>query len=195
MSTSAATNRASAWQFLLAPAVVSAVMLVIYFMPAVEPWLTLEQNLLFSQPWRIFTTHLVHLHATHLLVNLLALLAIAIIVRRWVHGRIFVNVMLFSALGATLLPVILQQDYQFVGLSGVLHGILVYAGIIVLRTNRPLGSTILLMVIAKLAIDLIFAGTESSWLGAQVAYLCHVGGAIGGAIAVPALRPRQARSS
>ena len=175
-------------RFLSAPCLVIAVMLAIFFVPDIKPWLVLTENGVLSQPWRIFTTHLVHLNSTHLAVNCIALLAIAIIFRDHVKGRLLINVMLISALAATLVPVLLAQDYAFVGLSGVLHGIVVYGGLLIMRTQRPIGVAILLVVIVKLVIDLMLAGTENVWLGAEVAYLCHVGGAIGGALAVPGLR-------
>ncbi|MFU8783631.1 rhombosortase [Aliidiomarina sp.] len=175
-------------RFLIAPFVIIAVMLTVFLLPGIEPWLVLTENGVLSQPWRIFTTHLVHLNSAHLAVNCIALLAIAVIFRNHVKGRLLINVMLISALAATLIPVLLAQDYAFVGLSGVLHGVVVYGGLLIMRTQRPVGVTILLIVIVKLVIDLMLADTQNEWLGAEVAYLCHVGGAIGGALAVPGLR-------
>lgn len=175
-------------RFLIAPILVIAIMLAISLLPSLQPWLVLTKDGAFSQPWRIFTTHLVHLNSMHLAINCAALLVIAIIFRAHVKGRLLINVMLISALAATLVPVLLAQDYAFVGLSGVLHGIVVYGGLLIMRTQRPVGVTILMVVIVKLVIDLMLAGTENLWLGAEVAYLCHVGGAIGGALAIPGLR-------
>ena len=174
--------------YLIAPVLLIAAMLVIFLTTNLAHWLTLTERNLLAQPWRIFTTHLVHLNSTHLAANCIALLAIAIIFRDHVKGRLLINVMLISALAATLVPVLLAQDYAFIGLSGVLHGIVVYGGLLIMRTQRQIGVAILLVVIVKLVIDLMLAGTENVWLGAEVAYLCHVGGAIGGALAVPSLR-------
>ncbi len=174
--------------FLLVPLVLALVMVIIHLYPSLQNWLVLSEDTLLSQPWRIFTTHLVHLNTQHLWVNVAALILISILFRNYIQGRLLMNVMMISALGASLIPILLAQDYNFVGLSGVLHGIFVYVGVSLLRTQRPIGITILMIVVVKLGVDLTLAVDESFWLGAQVAYLCHVGGAVGGALAVPGLR-------
>ncbi|RUO22474.1 rhombosortase [Aliidiomarina iranensis] len=175
-------------RFMLAPLVLAIILVAIHLNPNVQNWLVLTETDLLRQPWRIFTTHLVHLNDQHLWVNLAALILTAILFRRYIQGRLLLNVMMISALGASLVPILLEQDYDFVGLSGVLHGIFVYVGVSLLRTQRPIGITILMVMIVKLGVDLTLSADESFWLGAQVAYLCHVGGAIGGALAVPGLR-------
>ncbi|EGN75723.1 rhomboid family GlyGly-CTERM serine protease [Idiomarina sp. A28L] len=174
--------------FLLAPVILAIVLVAIHMNTNVQSWLVLSEENLLSQPWRIFTTHLVHLNDQHLWVNVAALILISILFRSYIRGRLLMNVMMISALGASLIPILLAQDYNFVGLSGVLHGVFVYVGVSLLRTQRALGVTILMIVVIKLAVDLILAVDESLWLGAQVAYLCHIGGAVGGALAVPGLR-------
>lgn len=174
--------------FLLAPALLAIILIAIHLSNEAQQWLTLSEDNLLTQPWRIFTTHLVHLNDQHLWVNVAALMLIAILLRDYVRGRLLMNVMMISALGASLVPILLTQDYDFVGLSGVLHGIFVYVGVSTLRTQRPLGVAILTVMVIKLGVDMVLAVDESFWLGAQVAYLCHVGGAIGGALAVTGLR-------
>lgn len=174
--------------FLLAPVVLAIVLIIIHLNSNMQSWLVLSEDNLLSQPWRIFTTHLVHLNNQHLWVNVAALILISILFRSYIRGRLLMNVMMISALGASLVPILLAQDYNFVGLSGVLHGIFVYVGVSLLRTQRSLGITILMIVVIKLGVDLTLAVDESFWLGAQVAYLCHIGGAVGGALAVPGLR-------
>ncbi|MCL4409842.1 rhombosortase [Aliidiomarina haloalkalitolerans] len=177
-------------RFLLAPVVIALLCVVIHLQPQWHNYLTLSENSLLAQPWRIFTTHLVHLNIQHLAMNLVALLLLAIIFRQQVQGRLLVNVMVISALFATIVPIAVSQEYLFVGLSGVLHGVVVFAGVTMTKQGNKIGFIVLAAVVVKLIFDMTLNSGYQDWLGAEVAYLCHLGGAIGGALAVPGLRRR-----
>ncbi|MCL5255023.1 MAG: rhombosortase [Gammaproteobacteria bacterium] len=176
------------FRFLIAPVAIAVICVLIQFQPQWHDYLTLSEDGLLAQPWRIFTTHLVHLNLQHLLLNLAALLLLAVIFRQQLQGRLLVNVMVISALFATIVPIAVSQEYLFVGLSGVLHGIAVYAGVLLTKQGNKFGFVVLAAVVVKLVLDMTINSGYQDWLGAEVAYLTHLGGAIGGALAVPGLR-------
>lgn len=175
-------------RFLLAPAVIALICVVISLQPQWHNYLALTEDGLLAQPWRVFTTHLVHLNDQHLLMNLVALFLLAVIFRQQAQGRLLVNVMVISALFATIVPIAVSQEYLFVGLSGVLHGIAVFAGVTMAKQGHKVGFVVLAAVVVKLIVDMTVQSGYQDWLGAEVAYLSHLGGAIGGALAVPGLR-------
>jgi|GEM_PF-2811147 len=182
----------SVFRIYLAPVIVVLVLVLVSTSASLQAWLLLYEDNAFRQPWRLFTTHLVHLHHMHLSMNVIAFVLISIIFRRFVQGRLLINVMLISALFASLIPIMLAQDYQFAGLSGVLHGVVAFAGVTMFKQQHRLGIWVLAALVAKLVADLVLADTTPGWLGAQVAYLSHLGGAIGGVLAVPGLRRKPA---
>lgn len=172
----------------LAPFVLTLIIFSIYFNPDFATYLALEAKPLNQQLWQIFTTHLVHLNTLHLFMNLAVFWILVVAFRQYVQGRLLMNVMLFSALFATLTSVILGGEYLFVGLSGVLHGVVVYVAFKMHEEHPWLARALLTLVVLKLISDVIRADSSPIWLEAQVAYLTHIGGAIGGLIAVPSLK-------
>ncbi|TRW49669.1 rhombosortase [Aliidiomarina halalkaliphila] len=174
----------------LAPTIVALILIVIHAIPSIHPILSLQPEGVFTQAWRLFTTHLVHLNTNHLLMNVLALILVAIIFRPVVHGRLLVNVMAFAALFAALIPLILSDAPYFVGFSGITHGIVAYAGVLLVRQQNRWGFFVLAGLVAKLVIDMMSAGQYNPYIGSEIAYLAHLGGALGGVLAVPGLRRR-----
>lgn len=173
---------------------VCLISIIIFYVPSLASWLEIAPTDLGSKPWAIVTTHLVHLNEAHLIVNLLALLLLNFLFSDALSNRILLNVLIITSVTASLLPVGLEIDIPYVGLSGVLHGIFVYGAITTLRKDKKFGVILLALVVIKLVWDMFNSGQAVEWLGgATVAYLVHVGGAFGGAISVPMLRDRAAR--
>lgn len=181
-------NFQSLWSPNLAPVVIVIILLGVSTDAQLQNWLLLYPDSLWTQPWRIITTHLVHLNPTHLSVNIAAFVLLMVLFRDYLNGRLLINVMIIAAVFASLVPVWLAGNFHFAGLSGVLHGMLAYIGLQLLQVRRTWGIWILAALVAKLVVDLLTAGQEVSWLGAEVAYLSHIGGALGGILAFPGLR-------
>lgn len=131
---------------------------------------------------RLLTAHLVHLDTHHLLFNLLGLLLIAeLLLARW-RGREIFSLMLFSALGTSLLLWCCEPRLQwYAGLSGLLQGL--WAGAALagwLRSRRHLYAGALVL----LAIKLIWLNPGSTALGiapaVPVVPVAHWYGAVSG---------------
>lgn len=174
---------------IITPTLISITLLAVAYSPAAHNALVLLNGDLWSQIWRIFGTHLVHINLLHAAVNIAGLWLLTFVFKSFFSNRLLFNVILLSALFATLVPVYLANDYLFVGFSGVLHGVFAYAALRTFAVNKTKGGLLLAALALKLGFDIVTAHQAVTWLnGAHVAYLCHIGGALGGIIAVPSLR-------
>jgi rhomboid family GlyGly-CTERM serine protease len=95
-------------------------------------WLRYErQEILSGQVWRIFTGHFVHLGWQHLLVNLAGLVLTYFLFSNYLQGRLGLFVFIAITFGvSTGLIIFSPEVVWYVGLSGVLHGILIYSTLI-----------------------------------------------------------------
>ena len=136
--------------------------------------------------WRLVTSHFVHLGWTHMFLNIAGLALVA-----WLVGGVFnwgrwlmVTVITIAAIDAGFWLVYTELDW-YVGLSGMLHGLLVaglYSGI---REKDRESIVLLGFVLAKLTWEQLsgpLPGSEST-SGGDVIVNAHLYGTIGGAIA------------
>jgi rhomboid family GlyGly-CTERM serine protease len=136
-----------------------------------------------GEVWRLLSAHFVHLGWSHLLLNLAGLALVSWIVgRRFDWARwIWIGFMTIAAIDAGFWFFYPELEW-YVGLSGVLHGLLV-AGLFAGLVQRDREAVILtLFVIAKLAWEQLagpLPGSESS-SGGVVIVDAHLYGAIGG---------------
>ncbi len=151
-----------------------------------------------GQVWRLLTGHFVHLGWTHLVLNLAGL---ALVV--WLVGPVFtllhwawVALISVTAIDAGLWGFNPGLDW-YVGLSGVLHGLLA-AGLLPRLLRRDRESIVLAaFVLAKLAWEQFsgpLPGSESTSGGAVIVD-AHLYGVIGGLVAGALLRHREAQSA
>lgn len=133
--------------------------------------------------WRLITGHILHTNGYHLLLNLAALLML------WaLHGRfyriksytaLFLFCSIFTSIGIYYFdPTLLQ----YVGLSGVLHGVFVYGAIMDINAKDKTGYLLFLGVWLKVAHEQFYgASTDvSNLIEANVAVNAHLWGALGG---------------
>lgn len=135
--------------------------------------------------YRLLTGHLVHLGWPHLLLNLAGLALIWLLV-----GDRYNRLQWLAVLAGTAVLIdaafwyFLPELRWYVGLSGVLHGLLVAGAIVLLSVRRVEGIILLSAVSAKLVYEYLLGpmpGSTSS-VGGNVVTEAHLYGAIGGAI-------------
>ena len=156
-----------------------------YFFNDAASELFVYQYQLISQGelWRTFTGHFFHTNGFHLLLNLAALVLL------WaLHGH-FYNVRSYSLLFITSALICSAGMYffspeirQYVGLSGVLHGVFVFGAIMDIRHKDKTGYLLFVGVWLKIAHEQFYGASEqvSSLINANVAIDAHFWGAVGG---------------
>ncbi len=148
--------------------------------------------------WRLASGHLAHLGVSHGLMNLLALAVLGglfgdlLSARDWLGGAV-VSAAVIS-LGLWWLE---PQVRWYVGLSGVLHGLIVLGAIAMWLNGEWLGLGLLVGVVAKLGWEQWMGPlpfTEAA-AGGPVLVASHLYGAGGGLlVAIPAIVRRWRRS-
>lgn len=139
------------------------------------------------QLWRLVTGHLVHLGWPHTLINLTAFVLIAIGFGREFSAGHWLAVAGLSAatIDAGLLLLGPAPEW-YVGLSGVLHGLVVAGGAgLYSRGHRLAGFVIVGVIVAKIALESISGALPLSaeLTGGPVVVEAHLWGALGGGAA------------
>ena len=140
--------------------------------------------------WRLLSGHFVHLGVTHTLLNLAGLVLVWFLVGRAWTWRQWLLLMAASVAAIDLgLWLGSPQLEWYVGLSGLLHGMLA-AGIVAGLADRNYEALVLALVVTgKLAweqFDGPLPGAEATSGGAVIVD-AHLYGVIGGAVAAAAL--------
>ena len=139
-----------------------------------------------GQFWRFFTANLTHLGGPHLLLNLVGLVLIWSLV-----GAAFT---LSRWLVVTLICVLCQSagfwfiDTElvwYVGLSGLLHGLLAAGALSTLKTNRVQSVTVIVVLALKIAYEQFLGPLPGSEVAASgpVIVNAHAYGGFGGIVA------------
>lgn len=138
-----------------------------------------------GEGWRLLTGHLVHLGWGHLAMNLAALGLIRLVVADAFSTKDWIAAFAVSALGIDLGLYVLSPAVDwYVGLSGVLHGLIAAAALVMLRTQPALGVLLGGGVLLKLLVEQT-AGPlplSESTAGGPVIAEAHLYGAAAGAL-------------
>lgn len=137
-----------------------------------------------GQWWRFFTGNIVHLTWRHLMMNVLALIAIVVLYPKCLKLTEMVLVLVICCCIVTTGMWIFSPDIQwYVGLSGSLHGVLVTLIIVDYLSHKHWLNLLLLCALsAKLIWEGIMGplpGSESA-AGGPVVVQAHLYGFIGG---------------
>jgi len=149
-------------------------------------WFSLDREAIASgELWRLVSGHLVHLGLSHLLLNIAGLLLIWYLIGTAFNRSQWLLVLLIVIIAVDLgLWFLEPQLFWYVGLSGLLHGLLV-AGIASSLSARRIDVLVLgIAVLGKLTYEQLVGplpGSEES-TGGTVIVAAHLYGAIGGAI-------------
>ncbi|HEY0721183.1 MAG TPA: rhombosortase [Gammaproteobacteria bacterium] len=147
-----------------------------------------ERMLVGEQPWRLVSGQLVHLGWNHLLLNLAGLLMIWLLfghtIQPWAWGAAFVMCSLAVSGGLYLRDTDL---IWYVGLSGVLHGMLVIGALATLSSERYRALLLLTVVAAKLTMEQLSGASSATaeLVGGAVIVNAHLYGALGGLACAP----------
>jgi rhomboid family GlyGly-CTERM serine protease len=134
--------------------------------------------------WRALTCHLVHLGPAHLALNLAGLAAVWALGSRELRGAPGASAALGAALGASVgLYGLVPSLAWYVGLSGVLHGLV---AAIALRAGGAFGVALGLGLASKLAWEARYGAAlgTAELIGAPVVTAAHLYGAVGATLAM-----------
>jgi rhomboid family GlyGly-CTERM serine protease len=176
---------------LLAALAGAALILLLQAVPAALPLLEYRRDLLATEPWRLFTGHLVHLNWTHAAVNASAWLLLAWLAAPQVGAK---RQLACLALGAASVSLGLAAFHPAIGwyrgASGMLHALFfadaAAAAGASMRSRPPRGATLALALLAggwvKVLVEQPGAGATpyAEWLGATTVPQAHLLGAVAG---------------
>ena len=156
----------------------------------------LLQSLAFSreaiadgETWRLLGASAAHLSWAHLCGNLVMLVGVVLLLRRWCSPLEMLGVLVFSALATTTGLYFGSGLQWYVGASGALYGLLAWG-----TTRLPLsiGPWLAVLLVLNVAID---QGGSVSWLGEPLAPEAHYWGLVGGfLLALVVRRPARVTS-
>jgi rhomboid family GlyGly-CTERM serine protease len=136
--------------------------------------------------WRLLTAHVVHLNLIHALLNLAGLWLIIFWVGIERSRRSWITAGVLIALSISLAMYIWQPNISYyVGLSGVLHGLLVFGLAPLCAQNQPAGWAGIIAIIIKLCYEQIIPSGNSATevlIAGPVVSIAHVYGALSGAV-------------
>ncbi len=148
--------------------------------------------------WRLVTGHLVHLGWRHLWPNVLALLIIGALFERVLTPLEWLLAAVLAGVGIDVGLYVLNTDVQwYVGLSGVLHGLVACGALLLLRSGSGVGGALVLGLAVKLAFEQWFGPvplTEAN-AGGPVIVAAHLYGSAAGAVVAACIAVVRARGS
>jgi rhomboid family GlyGly-CTERM serine protease len=140
-----------------------------------------------GEMWRVLSGHFFHTNGFHFLLNSAA------VVMLWaLHGQFYTikKYLIVFWVSACICAVgihwfSLNID-QYVGLSGILHGLFIWGAIEDIKAKERTGYLLLIGVILKIAHEQYYGASAdvAELIGATVAINAHLWGAIGGLLAV-----------
>ena len=139
-----------------------------------------------GQYWRLITGHLLHTNTNHLLLNLAGAVLLWLIHGHYYTIKNYVFLLLFLALGISGgLYFYSPELIQYVGLSGILHGLFTWGVLHDICTKQKGGYLLLIGIIAKVTHEQVIGASDniSKIIGANVAVDAHLWGLIMGIIA------------
>lgn len=147
------------------------------------------QALAWQEPWRLVTAHIFHLDARHALYNALGLVMVCVFFARHFDVRTWLNAVLVIATLCSILVWLIGVPERFVGLSGLIHGLLIMSLLLEWAKqkysfNDWLPPLVILLLVLKVLLEM--AGLLDSQLllsqGSTFGYV-HAAGLIAGLVA------------
>ena len=133
--------------------------------------------------WRLITGHILHTNGYHLLLNLAALFMLWALHGHFYQIKSYIALFLFCSVFTSIGIYYFDPSLlQYVGLSGVLHGIFVFGAIMDIKAKDKTGYLLFLGVWLKVAHEQFYGASAdvSNLIEASVAINAHLWGALGG---------------
>lgn len=177
------------------PLILLAVIVLVAAVPAAEPWLVYNRALIGGGDfWRLLSGHLTHTNTDHLLLNAAGLALLWILHGQ--HYRLwpFLGASALLGLGTGLALYLFSPGTEvYLGLSGVLHGLIIWGGLLDIRARWRTGYLLVAGTWIKVGLEQWFGASAETagMIGAEVAIDAHLWGtAVGMLLGLPALRRR-----
>jgi len=143
------------------------------------------QHQLISQGefWRVLTGHFFHTNGIHLVLNLSGLVLLWMLHGHFYSLKNYSLLFITSAIICSLgLYYFSPEIHQYVGLSGVLHGIFIFGAMMDIRHKDKTGYFLFVGVWLKVAHEQFYGASDqvSNLIDATVAIDAHLWGAVGG---------------
>ncbi|WDE13752.1 rhombosortase [Thalassomonas haliotis] len=135
--------------------------------------------------WRLISGHFFHTNGYHLLLNLGAMTLLFGLHGRYYRFGAYLMLFLLSALGTSIgIYYFAPELKQYVGLSGVLHGVFIWGALMDIKHQDKTGYLLLLGICLKVAHEQLYGASEEviNLIDANVAIDAHLWGAISGLI-------------
>jgi Rhomboid family. len=146
-------------------------------------------QVIWQEPWRIFTAHIFHLDATHAVTNAIALILVTIFFAHHYTVRTWFNAVIVIMVICTTVVWLLGTPERFVGLSALIHGLLLTSLLLewsqqnYARTDW-LSPLVIGLLVLKVLLEMMGAMHSAILLSAGSDYgYIHLAGLAGGIIA------------
>jgi rhomboid family GlyGly-CTERM serine protease len=136
-----------------------------------------------GEVWRLLTGHILHTNGYHLLLNLAALFMLWALHSRFYSIKSYTTLFLFCSIFTSVGIYFFDPTLiQYVGLSGVLHGVFVFGALMDINAKDKTGYLLFLGVWLKIAHEQFYGASNdvSNLIEASVAVNAHLWGALGG---------------
>ncbi|MGL6161954.1 rhombosortase [Microbulbifer sp.] len=136
-----------------------------------------------GQYWRLASGHFLHTNLNHLLMNAGALAILWYLFGHYLNTLKTAGLLLLlCVLCGVGLFAFAGDLYRYMGLSGVLHGLIVWGSAKDIRRGRRLGILLLVATIAKIAWEQLGGDTSgtAAFIEADIAIAAHLWGAVAG---------------
>lgn len=138
-----------------------------------------QYDVLFSQPWRLWTGHWVHVGWVHYLLNIVALACLPFLFPHIKQKYFIILLMIFPPLLSINFYFIYPNIFAYAGLSGVLHGLYIFCAVVSLteKQERNFALLILLLILIKIIWEYFFGSFQTAQLiGSPVLTQAHLWG-------------------
>jgi len=136
-----------------------------------------------GQFWRVLTGHFFHTNGYHLILNLAALFMLWALHGNFYQVKSYCLLFCISAITCSLgLYFFSPEIIQYVGLSGVLHGVFIWGALMDIKHKDKTGYLLAIGVCLKVAHEQFYGASSdvSDLIEASVAIDAHLWGTIGG---------------